>query len=55
MSPDPPLGKAQKRGDTPPPIPPLLGLVERAGDLGTRWVYIEQGKARFMSLQMADE
>ena len=52
---DPPLGKAPKEGGYPPPIPPLLGWVERARDLGTRWVYIEKGKARFMSLQMADE
>ena len=50
----PPSRKGPKRGGKPP-IPPLLGLVERARDLGKRWVYIEQGKARFMSLQMADE
>ena len=46
--------KSPKRGGIPP-IPPLLRWVERARDLGTRWVYIEQGKARFMLLQMADE
>ena len=46
----PPLGKAPKEGGYPP-IPPLLGWVERARDLGKRWVYREQGTARFMSLQ----
>ena len=54
MSPDPPLGKAPKRGDTPP-SPLLWGWVERARDLGKRWVYREQGKAQLMSLQMVDE
>ena len=29
----------------------FLGWVERARDLGMRWVYREPGKARFMSLQ----
>ena len=47
MSPDPRLGKAQKRGGYPP-SPLFLGWVERARDLGTRWVYREQGKARFI-------
>ena len=48
----PPSKKAPKEGGYPP-IPPLLGWVERARDLGKRWVYREPGKARFMSLQMA--
>ena len=43
--------KSPKRGGIQP-IPPLLGLVERARDLETRWVYREPGKARFMSRQM---
>ena len=46
MSLDPPLGKAPKRGDTPP-HPPFFGVVERARDLETRWVYREQGKSSF--------
>ena len=41
----PPLGKVPKEGDTPPPHPPSFGVGRE----------IEQGKARFMSLQMADE
>ena len=41
---DPPLTNPQRGGI--PPIPPLLGWVERARDLGQRWVYREPGKAR---------
>ena len=48
----PPSRKSPKKGGYPP-IPP--SLVERARDLGKRWVYREQGKARLMSLQMVDE
>ena len=51
MSPDPALGKAPKEGGYPPSSL-FLGWVERVRDLETRWVYREQGKARFMSLQM---
>ena len=40
-----PSKKAQKRGGIPP-IPPLLGWVERARDLGKRCVYRDPGKAR---------
>ena len=50
----PPSKKAPKEGGYPP-IPPLLGWVERARDLGKRWVYREPGKARFMSLQIVGE
>ena len=42
---DPPLTKPTKKGGYPP-IPPLLGWVERARDRGQRWVYREPGKAR---------
>ena len=45
ISPDPPLTSPKKEGGYPP-IPPLLGWVERARDLGKRWVYREPGKAR---------
>ena len=41
----PPLTTPKKRGGYPP-IPPLLGWVERARDRGQRWVYREPGKAR---------
>ena len=51
----PPSRKSPKEGGYPPPSPLLLGWVERVRDLGKRWVYREQGKARLMSLQMADE
>ena len=51
----PPSRKSPKREGIPPPSPLFLGWLERARDLGSRWVYREQGKAQFMSLQMADE
>ena len=41
----PPLTKPSKRGGYPP-SPLLGGWVERARDLGQRWVYREPGKAR---------
>ena len=40
-----PSRKSSKRGGIPPPHPPSFGVGRE----------IEQGKARFMSLQMADE
>ena len=41
----PPSNKALKEGDTPP-SPLFGGWVERARDLGQRWVHREPGKAR---------
>ena len=43
--------KSPKRGGIPP-IPPLFGVGRESPGLETRWVYREQGKALFMSLQM---
>ena len=41
----PPSNKALKEGGYPP-SPLFGGWVERARDLGQRWVYREPGKAR---------
>ena len=42
----PPSNQTPQGGGDTPPIPPLLGWVERARDRGPRWVYREPGKAR---------
>ena len=54
MSPDPRLGKAQKRGGYPP-SPLFLGWVERARDLGLGGYIESRGRPGSFSLQMVGE